>query len=190
MDILAEAKPYMSPYSMMELIKQRFVKINIIFFILVLFNSCQERVQDGKLECILDSIKVDVNGMNIEIGQYNGWTDTTVLILVTYHRKSMNIPISGNLKGVYKGNDIYFYQENVDTLDAHEYKKIPNNINWNTFVQKILDSNIIQPPYDPIGVQIEYNIKRDCVSNIVKGKGYRMNNIISKCDCENLIAKE
>ena len=171
---------------MMELTKQRFVKINIVFFILilVLFHSCQKRVQNGKLECILDSIKVDVDGMDIEVGQHNGWTDTTALILVTYHRKSIDIPISGNLKGMYKRNDIYFYQTNVDTLDTREYQQVPNNINWYAFEQEMIDDNIIHPPYDPISVQVEYNVKRSCIGDVIKGRGYIMDNILLKCNCE------
>ncbi len=153
--------------------------------IFVLSNSCEKKVQDGKLECILDNIKVDLNGMDIEVGQHNGWTDTTALILITYHKKSANIPISGNLKGKYKGNDIYFYQTNVDTVDTHKYKQIPNNIKWRAFVQQKVSDDFIMPPYDPISLQVEYNIKRNCIGDVFKGKGYLLDNAVSKCSCKN-----
>lgn len=152
---------------------------------LILFNSCQERrVQDEKLECILNSIKINLAGMDIEVSQHNGWTDTTALMLVTYHRKSMNIPIGSNLKGLYKGKDIYFYQSTIDSLDTKKYRQIPNNITWNNFIPKKIDENIIQPPYDPINIQIEYHTKGNCIAEVIRGKGYINEKIFSGCKCE------
>jgi hypothetical protein len=169
----------------MELIEQKFVKNNIVLGVLIflMLNSCQTRMQEGKLECILNNIEVDANGMDIEVGQHNGWTDTTTLILVTYHKKSLGIPIDCNLKGRYKGTDIYFYQSNVDTLDRQQYVQIPNNISWNNFIQEI-DEDFFQPPYDPVEIQVEYNDKRKCFGNVIKGKGYINGKIISECKCE------
>lgn len=171
---------------MMELIELRFVRTNIIIitFILILFNSCQKRMEQGKLECILESIEADVTGMDILVGQHNGWTDSTVLIIIIFEDKSMNIPNNSRLKGRYKGNDIYFNQGNVDTLDTREYKQIPNNIKWSTFVQKEVSDDFMMPPYDPISLQVEYNIKRNCIRDVFKGKGYMLNNAISKCSCK------
>jgi hypothetical protein len=169
---------------MMELTKQRLLNnIGFLILIFMLLNSCNKKIQSGKLECILDSIKVDVNEMDIEVGQHNGWTDTTTLILVTYHRKSMDISIGSKLKGVYKGSDIYFYQSIVDSLDTKKYRQIPNNIIWNDFIPKKIDKNIIQPPYDPINIQIEYNTKKECIGDVIKGKGYLNGKIISECKC-------
>ncbi len=171
---------------MMELIELKFTRISIILSVLMLFlfNSCQERVeQQGKLECILESIEIDTKGMNILVGQHNGWTDSTALIVIIFEEKSMEILNNSSLKGRYKENDIYFNQGNVDTLDTREYKQIPNNINWNDFKEEI-DSDFIMPPYDPINIQIEYNVKRNCIGSIVRGEGYIIDNVISKCRCK------
>lgn len=160
--------------------------INIILGVLILFllNSCQKDIQVGMLECILESIDADKEGIDIFVGQTNGWTDSTTLISIMYHKKSIEIAISSNLKGLYKGCDIFFYQTNLDTMDNKIYKQIPNNINWTDFKQKIVEDNMIVPPYEPVVVQVEYNIKRSCISNIIKGDGYITSSIISKCHCE------
>lgn len=169
---------------MMELIGQKFVKINIIILMLMFFYSCQEIIHDKKLECILDSIKVNLDEKEIEVGQHNGWTDTTNLILITYHRKSMNGSVVSKLKGLYKGRDIYFYQSVVDSLDNGKYAQIPNSIDWNNFTPKEIDENIIHPPYDPINIQIEYNMNSNCIVAVIKGKGYINPENISKCKCD------
>lgn len=169
---------------MIKLIKHRFTIINIVFFIVVLVfcNSCKKRLQDGKLDCILDNIAVDVNGMNIEVSQHNGWTDTTVLLSIIYHRKAMNIPISSDFKGVYRGNRIYFSQFNIDSLDRRNYKQIPSNIVWSKNVFKIQEDNTnISFPYNPMSVQIEYDLKTNCISSVIRGKGYMLKNFESKC---------
>jgi len=174
---------------MMELIKLRYVKINIIFvvFLLILSNSCQEKTEQGrKLECILEGINITTNDVDILVGQHDGWTDSTTLITIIFEDKSMNIPKNSMLKGRYKGNDIYFNQGKVDTLDTREYEQIPNNIKWNTFAEKMLEDDFIQPPYNPISVQVEYNTEGNCVFNIVKGKEYVLKDILSKCDCKNI----
>lgn len=167
---------------MMELIEQKFVKINFIFLMLLILNSCQTEVQDGKLECVLDNIKVDLDEVEIEVGQHDGWTDTSALILITFHKKSLNIPIGGNLKGVYKGRDIYFYQTTIDSLDTKKYSQIPNDIRWKSFTPKELDEDIIQPPYNPVNIQIEYNRKKNCFERVIRGKGF-ISESISKCSC-------
>ncbi len=170
---------------MMELMQQRFVRINIVMSLLILlfFTSCHKRVQDGRLECVLESIKIDADSMNILVSQVNGWTDSTALIIVVFEKKSMNIPNNSDLKGEYNGYDIYFNQGNVDTLDTREYKQITNNINWKKNSPKIIDETL-HPPYDPISLQIEYNLERNCIGDIVKGKGYMMGSILSRCKCE------
>lgn len=171
---------------MMELIKQRFIKSKFILgiFLLVLFNSCTKRMQDGKLECILESIKLNTKEMDIEVGQHNGWTDSTALILITYHRKASGIPISGNLKSTYKGNDIYFYESKVDSTDTKNYKQIPNNISWTEYTEEI-DNDFFYPPYDPINIQVEYDLGANCFGEVIRGKGYIKDNIFSKCECKN-----
>lgn len=169
---------------MMVLIEQGYARIKITILILILFSSCQKRVQDGKLECILNSIEVDANEMDIEIGQHNGWNDSTALILVTYHKKSLDIPMGSNLKGLYKGNDIYFYQSSIDSSDNKKYNQIPNNIRWKEFIPKEMDESIIQPPYDPVNIQIEYNLKGNCIVAVIRGKGYINEKLLSRCKCD------
>jgi hypothetical protein len=151
---------------------------------LVFFSSCQETVQDGDLECILNAAEVDINGVDIMVGQVDGWTDTTSLISIVYHKKSIDIPIGSNLKGLYKGRDIYFYQSAVDSLDNKKYSQISNSIVWHNFTPKEMDEDFISPPYDPINIQVEYNIKRNCIGEVIRGKGYINKEVISKCRCE------
>lgn len=168
---------------MMGLIEQRFVKISIIF--LILQYSCQEVVREEKLECLLESIEIDLNEIEIEVGQHNGWTDTTALILITYHRKSLAMPVvESNLKGLYQGTDIYFYQSRVDSLDKKIYNQIPNNIVWRSFASSEMNEDVIPPPYDPINVQVEYNFDKNCIGKIIKGKGYIDLKTVAKCKCE------
>lgn len=170
---------------MMELIKQRFLNISIYLGILplILTVSCKEKSVEGRLECILDNINVDKKGINIEVGQHNGWTAGTVLILITYHKESNKIPIIGNLKGEYRGNDIYYYQANIDSLDQNKYKQISNNIIWQNCIPQEMDNDFISPPYDPINIQIEYNLKKDCIVRIIRGEGFVNKNSMSKCIC-------
>jgi hypothetical protein len=171
---------------MMELIKQRFLNISLYLGILtLLLFSCIKKSVEGSLECILDNINVDKKGINIEVGQHNGWTDATVLILVTYHKKSNEISISGNLKGEFRGNDIYFYQSNIDSLDKKKYKQISNNINWQNYIPLEMDEDYISPPYDPINIQIEYSLKKECIVQIINGEGFINKNRISVCMCVN-----
>lgn len=170
---------------MMELIEQRYGRINIILVVLILavFNSCHENVQLGALECLLENIENTENKVDILVGQHNGWSDTTALIIVTYHKKSMNIPISSELKGTYNGHDIFFYQTIIDSLDKKKYKQIPNNIIWvNNSLE--IKNETFSPPYDPMSVQVEYNIRTNCIGDVVKGEGYLTNNFRSKCGCE------
>ena len=171
---------------MMELKEQRFISASIFFAMLILFyfSSCQKDLQHGKLECLLERINVDMEGKDILVGQHNGWTDSTALIIVVFEKKSMNIPITSSLQGKYNGHDIYFNQGNVDTLDTLKYKQISNSIKWNEFTSKITDDNIIQPPYNPVSVQVEYNISRDCFNDVIRGKGYFTNDFTSKCGCK------
>lgn len=170
---------------MMELIKQRFLNISLYLGLLplIITISCKEKSVDGRLECILDNINVDKNGINIEVGQHNGWTDGTVLLLITYHEESNKISISGDLKGKYRGNDIYFYQINIDSLDKTKYKQISNNIKWQKCIPYKMNDNYISPPYDPINIQIEYNLKEDCIVKIIGGEGFVKKNDMSKCNC-------
>ena len=101
----------------MELIKLKSIRISVThyIFILFLFNSCQKRMEQGKLECILESIEVDKEGMNILVGQHDGWTDSTVLIVIVFADKSMNTPYNSSLKGKYK--DLHFASLKRDYLN-------------------------------------------------------------------------
>jgi CRISPR/Cas system endoribonuclease Cas6 (RAMP superfamily) len=149
---------------------------------LMSFSSCQETPQKAILECILNASEIDINGVDILVGQVDGWTDTTSLISIVYHKKSIVISIESNLKGQYKGREIYFYQSTVDSLDNRKYKQIPNDIIWKSFIPKELDENSIQPPYNPDQIQIEYNRKKNCFERVIKGKGF-ISESISKCSC-------
>src|SRR5690554_7089254 len=142
------------PQLMMELIKQKLIKTSGILLILILYCSCQEVVQDRKLECLLESIKVDLDAVEIEVGQHNGWTDSTALILITYYEKPLKTPTKGNLKGLYNGKNIYYYQSVVDSLDNKKYNQIPNSIIWSKFIPVEMDKDFISPPYDPINIQV------------------------------------
>lgn len=123
-----------------------------LLFMMVAFCTCKQEVHAGKLECLLESLKIELKGMVIEVGQHNGWNDTTSLIMVTYHKKSLKIPIERNLKGSYKGKDIYFYQSTIDSLDKQKYSRIPNGINWVNNTPKKMDEDYFMPPYDPINI--------------------------------------
>lgn len=171
---------------MMESTKLRYERIKIILIVLNvgLLHSCHESRQTGMLECLLDNIKDTGNKEDILVGQHNGWSDTTALIIITYHKKSMNIPIVSELKGKYKGHNIYFYQTNIDSLDDKRYEQISNNIPWDKNLLEIEDKALL-PPYDPMEVQIEYNIGNDCIGGVVKGKGFLANNFAHECQCEN-----
>ena len=171
---------------MMELIKQGFIKNNFIFgmfLLLVLLDSCTKKMQDGTLECILESAKLNTNEMYIEVGQHNGWTDSTALILITYHRKASGVPISGNLKSTYKGHDIYFYESILDSNDSRKYEQIPNNIYWTEYAEEV-DNDYFYPPYDPVAIHVEYNFQTKCFGEVVRGKGYINDNILSGCKCK------
>ncbi len=159
-------------------------KIRIIFMmvILIIFNSCQQDISRGILECLLANVEITDNEVDIVVGQHNAWNDSMSLIIITYHEKSMNIPMDNELKGMYKGQDIYFYQNNVDPLDKREYKQISNNIVWNNNSIKN-ENEVLAPPYDPISIQIEYNIRRECFGSAIKGKGYLKNDFVSNCGC-------
>ncbi|HMP32467.1 MAG TPA: hypothetical protein PKD85_22855 [Saprospiraceae bacterium] len=169
----------------MELIKQRLLNIKLVLGLLTLVNfiSCQMEENKGKLECILDGVNIDTKGMIIEVGQANGWTDSTVLLLITYHKKSEEELISCNLKGDYKGNNIYFNQGNIDTMDKRVYIQISNNIKWNNHIPHEMDEDYISPPYDPINIQLEYTLEKNCIIEIIRGKGYFNLKTISKCMC-------
>ena len=172
---------------MMELIKQRLKNIRLLagLAILVILISCKRELSNGKLECILASIDINKEGMIIEVGQANKWTDSTVLLIITYHEKSEEKLIGSDLKGVYKGINIYFNQGNIDTLDKKIYRQISNNIKWHTYVSEELDEDYIPPPYDPINIHIEYDLEKECVVEIIRGKGLIDLKTISKCKCNN-----
>lgn len=163
------------------------IKITLILFMLILFMltvfSCKESSKNVKLECLLDSINVDLDNVDILVGQANGWTDTTALILITYHKESIKVPIGSRFKSTYKGHDIFFNQESIDTLNTKKYRRIPNNIKWKRHNPKEMDDDYIVPLYNPIQVQIEYNIKRNCFGNIIRGKGLIKEKSIEKCKC-------
>jgi hypothetical protein len=169
----------------MELIKQRLKNIRFLagLAILVILISCKRESSNGKLECILESIDIEKKGMILAIGQHNGWTDSTVLLLITYHNKSEEKLIGSNLKGAYKGSNIYFNQGNLDTLDKKIYNQISNNIKWHNYVSEEMDEDYIPPPYDPINIQIEYDLEKECVFKIIRGKGYIDLKTLSKCKC-------
>jgi len=148
------------------------------------FYSCSGSQQSKRtLECLLNSIEHKKDDVYIKIGQHNGWSDTTVLIIISYHEKSMNLPNSSDLKGRYNGQDVYFYQTNMDPMDTKEYNQIPNGIIWKKNLHKIKDEESeLPPPYDPMSVQIEYNTKRGCVNSSV----YMIDDSESKCNyCPN-----
>jgi len=170
---------------MMGLIELRSVTNSIIFLMLILYCSCRDEVQTRQLECILDSVDVDVSEMDIVVSQIDGWTDTTSLISIIYHSESINISIASDLKGRYRGSDIYFSHRNIDTLDKRTYKKIPNQISWEYFKPKEFDEEWIPPPYEPIVIRVEYDIKRGCIKGVIRGKGYVADDILSKCKCAN-----
>jgi len=170
---------------MMGLIELRSVTNSIIFLMLIVSCSCQDEVLTTPLECILDGIEVNLDGMDIDVSQHNGWTDTTALIIIMYHEKSKNVLSRSNLRGRYKGTDVYFTQSNVDTLDKRTYKQIPNQISWEYFKPKEPDKEWLPPPYDPITISVEYDIKKECIKGVIRGKGYVADDILSKCKCEN-----
>lgn len=122
--------------------------------------------------------------MVIEVGQHNGWTDTTSLILITYHKKPLKIPLGVALKAEYKGQDIYLYQSVIDSVSNKKYRTISNNIAWRSFTPEKLDEDFILPPYDPINIQIEYNFRNDCIIDVIRGKGYVDQRLISECKCD------
>lgn len=68
---------------MMESTKLRYERIKIILIVLNvgLLHSCHESRQTGMLECLLDNIKDTGNKEDILVGQHNGWSDTTALIV-------------------------------------------------------------------------------------------------------------
>lgn len=159
------------------------IKIISMLLILAIFNSCQQDKQVGMLECLLENIESIEDEVDIDVGQHNGWNDSMSLIIITYHEKSMNIPMNNELKGRYKGQDIYFYQGDINSLDKKEYKQIPNNIVWNNNSIKI-DNEIFAPPYDPISIQIEYHTRRKCFGSAIKGKEYLKSNFGLNCACK------
>lgn len=170
----------------MELMKSRCLSIKVTFLILTLttFYSCSgSRQGERTLECLLSSIEYEKDDVYIEVGQHNGWSDTTALIIITYHEKSMNLPNSIDLKGRYNGQDVYFYQTNIDPKDTKQYNQIPNGIIWKNNLHKTKDlENKFHPPYDPVFVQVEYNTKRGCVN----GRGHMVDGFESKCNsCPN-----
>ncbi len=171
---------------MMGLTEQRLLSIKVIIGLLAFgfLSSCQKGSYDGKLECILESVNIDKKGIVIEVGQDNEWTDTTILILVTYHKKSNEILIGGNLKGVYRGNDIYMYETNSGSTGNKKFNKIPNNINWYNLTPKEIDEDYISPPYDPINIQVEYDLRTNCFGEVFRGKGLIKENIFAKCKCK------
>lgn len=174
---------------MMGLTEQRFLSIKFLISLLTLvfLSSCQKESYDGKLECILESVNIDKKEMNVIVGQHNGWTDSTTLIIILFEEKSMNIPINSTLKGKYKQYDIYFSQGNIDSLDNNQYKQIPNNINWYNFTPEEMDEDYISPPYDPINIQVVYDLRTNCFGEVIKGKGFMTNDFASKCQCKNEI---
>lgn len=169
---------------MMELIELKSVRISILLLMMVVFYSCEEAFQDRTLECLLRSIKVDLEGMEIDVGQHDGWTDSTSLMLITYHRISSEVHISSDLKGTYKGKDIYFYQRTIDSLDKKKYKRIPHDIKWEKITPRRIEENYFPPPYDPINIQVKYNYERNCFEEVIGGKGYIDVKSISNCKCE------
>lgn len=169
---------------MMELTERKSVKINIIIFLLGWLISCNVDKSTMPLECMILGINVDMEKKIIEVGQHNGWSDSTSLILITFHHKSMAYLIHGTSKGLFKGNDIYFYQSTVDSLDDKKYNQIPNNISWKNFTPKELPKDFIMPPYDPIQIQLEYNFNRNCVGDVIRGEGFIKKDVINKCKCQ------
>lgn len=168
---------------MTELTRQLFIKINMLIILLTL-NACNYKIGDDKLECLLESIVVDRAEKVIVVGQSDGWTDSTALISIIYYQKSLISPNRSRLKGRYKGTDVYFNQAHVDTLDKKKYKQITNSIVWHEFIPEEIDEDFISPPYDPINIQINYNIKRECFGDVIGGEGFINLDIISKCNCK------
>jgi len=169
---------------MMEFIERRLKRIRLLVLILLFFSSCQNTVQEGALECVLEGIKIEFEGKNIIVGQADGWTDSTSLITVLLESKSFNIPISSDLIGIYKGNDIFLNQRSLDSMDSKQYEQIQNNITWKYYLPEIEgNTDIVMPPYEPAIVQIEYNNKKKCFGKIIRGKKIVDNNVISKCSC-------
>ncbi|MEZ4910567.1 MAG: hypothetical protein R2774_06865 [Saprospiraceae bacterium] len=170
---------------MMELIKQRLKNIRLLvgLAILVILLSCKRESSNGKLECILESVKIEKKDLDIIVGQHNRWTDSSSLIVILFEEKNMNISNNSKLKGKYSQNDIYYNQGNIDTLDKKKYRQISNSIKWQTHVPHEMEKDYISPPYDPINIQIEYDLDKDCIIDIIRGKGFIDSKTISQCKC-------
>lgn len=170
-----------SEFLMSDLIRQKFVIISILTFI---FISCNQKDHGDVLECLLDSIAFDLSGIEIEVGQHNGWTDTTALIIITYHKISSEIPIGSTAKGQYNGTNIYFYQTSIDSLDSKMYDTIPNSIDWHYNIPQKIDVDFITPPYDPNNIQVEYNFQKKCIVSVKDKIGLFKEDVFSNCSCK------
>lgn len=138
----------------------------LILIITIISFSCNNTKVGNSLECLLDSFMnvCDIEDSDfIEVVQHNGWTDTSMLLIISLHKannaKYVNFEPT-QLKSSYRGYDIYFSQFNVDSSDHKKYEKIPNAINWKIYNKR--SRNDFTPPYDPFTIQIEYHIKSKC----------------------------
>lgn len=163
----------------------RATKLLMYLVTLTFLISCNNQDKmAGTLECLLGSIEQDANEKNIVVGQANGWTDSTALVIILYEDKSLKIPKNGQLKGEYQGNDIYFSNSNIDSLDTQKYSRIPNGIKWKKITPEITEKDFIVPPYNPINIQVEYFFDKNCFGEIVRGEGYIDKLSFTKCKCD------
>jgi hypothetical protein len=171
---------------MMELIKLRYRKINIFFIFLILGStSCQDKSKTCYLENILDNIGVNLEATTLIIGQGDGWTDSTTLVSMILDDD--NKYISTNMmkyKGHYNGINIYFNQINIDSMDSKKYISIPSKINWiDNNDLYVIDENEISPPHESTKIEIEYNLKKKCIIEIIRGKELLKENQLFDCMC-------
>ena len=171
---------------MMEFTKPKFmpIKFLLLVFVLASFYSCHEnRARSKMLECLLESLEVQGQDVDVLVGQHNGWDDSTALIIVTFYKKPLKMPIpSSDFVGHYNGKNIYFYQMNIDSADTKQYLQIPSNISWKEDIRPKRESNDIPIMfYHPMSIQIEYNIKKKKFGEVIQGKGYLRDDWQSFC---------
>ena len=175
---------------MMEQIERELISLCLSSILMCLMiischykSSEHQFTNDDILECVLSNF-TNISDRNMKegsflVGQQNGWTKNSSLIIISYISKEELRFVSADLKSKFKQKKVFFYQNNLNETDLDEYPQFPNKLNWEVYSNQT--SKTVIPIFDPPTIQLVYNYSKGCIERVIQGKHLLKNDFKSKC---------
>ena len=164
---------------MMESIEQKLTFVSSLLLFAIVLCSCKSSENSNnekmQLEGILSNIIISKDGDSPNgsylVGQHDGWSTSSSMIIVSYIPSDKAEYINATEKSNFDGKDVFFYRTDLTEITKEsEFKKIPNELSWGAYVS--VDSLGSIDQFDPLTVQLIYNFSLNCIEKVLSGEMY------------------